>query len=648
MTDRRKNNISPPNLTRELEMMNINLSRNKGAIKIPALIPKIIPKTLHKNILNITGKELKKICDLWKISRRGKTKISELQNAIRIHFDVADKNSPVRKKKLCVANVSCTDVQDKPSNKSSLKKYKLGELFAGTGGFSHAFESTGEVSSIFANDKEKTCQPLFKANFPNSLLIIKDINDYDITNIPDIDILTFGSPCQSFSIAGERKGFKDPRGNVFWRIIEILKLKMPKVFVMENVKNLKTHNNGKTFRTMLEHFEKLNYTTSYKVLNTCKYTKIPQNRERIFVVGFQKSHHSEHFKFPNPLESGSMTPLCDFLNLSEALPKFYYKDSLKVWDMVNSNVTKHIRTNTLYQYRRTKVRENMNNVCPTLTANMGGGGHNVPILKDDFGIRKLTPKECFKLQGFPDSMVIPLSLSDSALYKMAGNAITVEVVKLIAVEVIRVLELNEDELKIAKNEEKILKETHINEKMVNEKYELSKSEIRQLFMSYKFYCLQIKKIYKNKNKKTRLPNFPSDISENIIRQYILQKECVKCVWNTKYGDLKKILEKKTLVIEVKTFASEGPTSFGPTEHWDEIYFLDATEFMDGDIKIFRLSVSDLSESFRNVQINKKQTYGDQCLEKRRPRICFKYLKKQLNDNPNFKKVYDGKISSLLD
>ena len=118
--------------------------------------------------------------------------------------------------------------------------------------------------------------------------------------------------------------------------------------------------------------------------------------------------------------------------LVENVPeKYYYSDKLKVYEEIKKNVTKHINENVLYQYRRYYVRENKSNCCPTLTANMGGGGHNVPILLEDHGIRKLTPRECFNLQGFPQNYILPSNLSDSALYKLAGNAISVPVVELI-------------------------------------------------------------------------------------------------------------------------------------------------------------------------------------------------------------------------
>ena len=131
-------------------------------------------------------------------------------------------------------------------------------------------------------------------------------------------------------------------------------------------------------------------------------------------------------------------PIKDFL-LKNVNDKYYYKNNLVVYNKIVENITKHINTNTIYQYRRHYIRENKSKLCPTLTANMGSGGHNVPLLKDNKGIRKLTPYECFKLQGFDNDYVLPNDLSDSMLYKLAGNGVTVDVIKKIAQEIIKVI-----------------------------------------------------------------------------------------------------------------------------------------------------------------------------------------------------------------
>lgn len=305
--------------------------------------------------------------------------------------------------------------------------YTLVDLFCGTGAFSYAFHETNKVTTIFANDMLDSSESIFNAN--NSLRLTKrsliDIKDEDI---PKSSILTAGFPCQPFSIAGMQKGFDDARSNVFWKILSILKLNSPKIVILENVKNLQSHDEGKTFKIIIDSLEELGYYIKYSVLNTSKITGIPQNRERIYIVCFKEKDLYEKFDFDFP--DVELKPVTQFLE-KEIHPKYYYNDSTIIYKELQQNVVKHISTNTIYQYRRYYVRENKNNVCPTLTANMGTGGHNVPIILDDHGIRKLTPRECFNLQGFPSDYKLP-DLSMSKLYSLAGNAVSVPVVSLIA------------------------------------------------------------------------------------------------------------------------------------------------------------------------------------------------------------------------
>ena len=261
-------------------------------------------------------------------------------------------------------------------------------------------------------------------------LTLKDLNKINVDNeIPDHYLLCGGFPCQPFSIAGQRKGFNDERSNVFWKILEILEKKRPSIILLENVKNLKTHNKKHTYRVIKEKLQNLGYKIKESILDTSKITDIPQHRERIYIAGFLDENLYNKFNFD--FTEIKNKDIKDFLENNIPV-KYYYTDKLKVYPKVLENVTKDISTNTLYQYRRTIVRENKTNRCPTLTANMGSGGHNVPLLKDNIGIRKLTPRECFNLQGFPQSYKLPTDLCNSNLYKLAGNAVSVPVVQLIA------------------------------------------------------------------------------------------------------------------------------------------------------------------------------------------------------------------------
>lgn len=305
------------------------------------------------------------------------------------------------------------------------------DLFSGTGAFSYAFHQTNKVKTIFANDILDSSFEIFNLN--NDIkLVKKDLNDISNDDIPKADILTAGFPCQPFSIAGMKKGFDDERSNVFWKILSIIKSNSPNIIILENVKNLKTHDNNKTFKIIIENLENLNYHIKYSIINTSKITGIPQNRERIYIIGFKDKIMFDKFEFDFP--NVDLQPISNFLE--EDIPeKYYYNETTVIYEELKKNVVKHISTNSIYQYRRYYVRENKNNVCPTLTANMGTGGHNVPIILDDKGIRKLTPRECFNLQGFPKDYKLP-SLASGKLYSLAGNAVSIPVIKLIVYKII--------------------------------------------------------------------------------------------------------------------------------------------------------------------------------------------------------------------
>lgn len=313
-------------------------------------------------------------------------------------------------------------------------KFRMIDLFAGTGAFTMAFESTEQVQVVWANDIEPTSQKTYTSNF-SSPFVMGDINTINIKTIPECDILTGGFSCQPFSVAGQQKGFDDQRSNVFWTIIEVMKHHRPRVVVLENVKNLVSHDEGRTFQIIQDNLRQVGYHLSYKVLDTMNITPLPQHRERIYLVCFREEQDYMRFSFDPIQEITSRTNISDLLE-KNVDDHYYYGPHLKIWDIVKDSVTKE---GIFYQYRRYYVRENKSGVCPTLTANMGSGGHNVPLIRDARGIRKLTPRECFNLQGFPLGYKLPTGVSDSGLYKLAGNAVSVPVVKLIAEQIVKIL-----------------------------------------------------------------------------------------------------------------------------------------------------------------------------------------------------------------
>jgi DNA (cytosine-5)-methyltransferase 1 len=312
------------------------------------------------------------------------------------------------------------------------KELRTLDLFAGVGGIRLGFEKAG-FKTIFANDFDKTCKDTYDLNFSEPKLVVEDIWKVDINSIPKFEILLGGFPCQPFSIAGYRQGFKDEkdRGNLFFRIAEILEDRKPTAILLENVKNLKGHDNGKTFKIIEKTLHDLGYHLKSKVLNSMTHGNLPQNRERIFIVGFLDKNKAEAFDFPEEID---LKKSFKEVISREADDKYYYNDK-PLYEKIKNDINSE---DTIYQWRRKYVRANKKNVCPTLTANMGRGGHNVPIIKNHKGIRKLTPKECFLLQGFPESFKLP-NIADSSLYHQAGNSVSVPVIERIAKNMMIVL-----------------------------------------------------------------------------------------------------------------------------------------------------------------------------------------------------------------
>lgn len=314
--------------------------------------------------------------------------------------------------------------------------FKFIDLFAGIGGFRLALQNLGG-KCIFTSEWDKNAQKTYRANFGE--VPFGDITKEQTKNyIPDkFDILCAGFPCQAFSIAGYQKGFSDTRGTLFFDIEQIIEKHRPKVVFLENVKNLVSHDKGKTFKIILEILEeKLGYKVFYKVLNSMTHANVPQNRERIFIVAFDPKQVKNYTKFKFPEEIKLTKNITDILDKGKQADKYYYSETHPYFPELEKTMTKK---ETVYQWRRVYVRENKSNVCPTLTANMGAGGHNVPLIKDDFGIRKLTPKECFAFQGYPINEYILPPIADSKLYMQAGNSVTTPLIERISSEIIKVM-----------------------------------------------------------------------------------------------------------------------------------------------------------------------------------------------------------------
>ena len=310
--------------------------------------------------------------------------------------------------------------------------FKFIDLFSGLGGIRIGFEGEG-FNCVFSSEIDKTAREIYKENWDEEPA--GDIRGINVDDIPDHDVLCAGFPCQPFSIAGKRKGFEDERSDLFYDIIRVLQSKKPSMFLLENVKNLLTMQNGKVFTKMLDILRKVGYECiSYQVLNTKTHANIPQNRERLFIVGS---------RIPAYFEWCDKIPLTKTVyDIVEGSWDLEYKD-LKEYYVSNSKskalksalakVSENSCVNDIIQWRRSYVRKLKGNVCPALTSNMGKGGHNIPLILWEHGWRKITPAECFDFQGFPSWYdYFSGNWSNSKLYSLIGNSVTVPIITRLA------------------------------------------------------------------------------------------------------------------------------------------------------------------------------------------------------------------------
>jgi len=301
----------------------------------------------------------------------------------------------------------------------------VGSLFSGIGGIDLGFEQAG-FEIAWANDIDVEACKTYRYNFPNTYLIEGDVRDMDPHTLPDIDVLIAGFPCQPFSIMGYRRGFKDPRGNLFFEISRFIDIKRPRVVFLENVRNLMEHDDGKTFLVIYNTLAHFGYSVKYKVIDAID-VNVPQNRARIFIVAFLNIEDCDRFVFHEtvPLEA----TIEDILDRSIKHDDIYYYGSgSRYFKELDAKI---VDKTGIYRIDDSGVAMRKWSVCPTLKANMGTYPDRVPIIRDDFGIRKLTPMECLAFQGYPKDYSFK-GVSLESAYKQCGNTVCVPVVRRIA------------------------------------------------------------------------------------------------------------------------------------------------------------------------------------------------------------------------
>jgi DNA (cytosine-5)-methyltransferase 1 len=302
---------------------------------------------------------------------------------------------------------------------------------------------------VWANEKDQFAAKTYRHNFPDTDLYEKSIEELSVVadRLRRVDVLIGGFPCQPFSMAGAKGGFDDPRGRLFFQIIRLLREfgpQRPHILLLENVTYLLAHDNRRTFARIAQEIQQAGYwfmpNTNCATLNTRIHTEIPQNRERLYMAALSWEVFDENrFEFPQRVENTKNYR--EFLDLTGRADDWFYFPEDSKWRRMFQESMAAGDPDRVYHLRRHYVREIKAFQVPTLTAHMGDGGHNMPVIRDDWGIRKLTPEECLRLQGIQDGTItFPPDVSRSQRYKQIGNAVTVPLVRKLASECRRQLD----------------------------------------------------------------------------------------------------------------------------------------------------------------------------------------------------------------
>ena len=314
----------------------------------------------------------------------------------------------------------------------TVAKPKVCSLFAGIGGIDLAFAQAG-FEIVWANEIDKDACKTYRHNFPDTILSECDIRNIKASSTPDFDILTAGFPCQSFSVCGNKKGFEDERGNLFFEIMRFADERKPEIIFLENVANLTEHDNGKTFNRIHNELSERNYYIRYIIADACNYG-IPQHRTRTYIVAFKDFEMCNQFKFPE--EQPLKNHIFDIINRSiRADDRFYLDEKSAQYQKMKSAITDE---NQIYRFSDYGIQKSKDGISFTLKANMGTWYNRVPIIKDNFGIRTITPKECLALQGFLPSFDFP-DIPPKSMYKQCGNTVVVPLIEKIAKSIVGIV-----------------------------------------------------------------------------------------------------------------------------------------------------------------------------------------------------------------
>lgn len=279
------------------------------------------------------------------------------------------------------------------------------------------FEKAGHTV-VWANDKDKYACMTYRHNFPHVPLIECDIRKIDKSSIPDFDILAAGFPCQPFSVCGKQKGFSDPRGNVFFEIGKTIDAKQPCIVFLENVANLTEHDGGRTFNVIHKELAGRNYFLR---------ADIPQHRTRTYLFAFRDE--AQCIKFVFPKKKPLTRRITDVIDTTKKMKESLY---LHPGNYGYDKMVTAIRDDEqLYRFSDYGIQSSKGGIAFTLKANMGTYPNRIPVIKDKFGIRRITPMECLALQGFPPNFKFPVNVPLREQYKQAGNTVCSNIIKIL-------------------------------------------------------------------------------------------------------------------------------------------------------------------------------------------------------------------------
>lgn len=329
-------------------------------------------------------------------------------------------------------------------NKNILSKYKFIDLFAGIGGFHLALGSFG-AKCVFASEWDVNASNTYFENL--GIMPHGDITKINESEIPSHDILCGGFPCQAFSISGKQKGFEDIRGTLFFEIVRIVNSHKPKVVFLENVKNIIKHNDGNTFKVIVDTLKSLGYNVFTKVLNASDFG-VPQNRERIYIVAFNEKLDSSSFKFPMPTNQNIC--LNDILENDPKDAKIIERDDIVIYgnnkllaplfSINEEKINRPIQIGKVNKGGQGERIYHTNGHSITLSAYGGGAGAKTGLYYINNKVRKLSPRECARAQGFPDTFKLNKLASQS--YKQFGNSVSINVLQYIAIQIEKILNKN--------------------------------------------------------------------------------------------------------------------------------------------------------------------------------------------------------------